>query len=238
MADRGQVATLHRCDIRLLIRHLMGDAASAQDRIGARHRRMTLLYCAGTCDGVAFAGLLRDAEGAATSVWLGTGASPLTAEAWRSVRLRARRQTPDAVWHHPFPLETPEEYAAQEEALTAHLREHARAGEPARSRPAADPRAPGVDFCLHPPPAVTRSSPRWSPDPGEPPQHVRVFPGRIAYRGRAFTITDRERIDPRDERLLVAYHATADASAGPIWLNDQGRIVAVSGTRALRDTSS
>lgn len=237
----AEVTTLHRVDLRLVIRHLLGDPESACDRIGARHRRTLVLYCAGWCHGRAFAGVIADPLGRPRITPFGTASEGLSAEIWRSVRLRALRATPTAVWHHPFPLETAADYAAQHDALLAHLREHATgAGWTADApdeavRPGADPRVAGAAFSLHPPrdlPAWT--SPRWSPDPDEPPRHVRVFPGYLDYRGQRYTVTDREAVDPRDGRLLTAFRRDA---GGELWLNEQGRIVASIRPTGLRDSS-
>lgn len=244
MAGEAQVTTLYNADLRVVIRHLMGQPESARDRVGARHRRVLSLYCAGWCQGLPFAGLIRHPDDDAEVVAFGDAAGTLPAAAWRSIRLRALRCTPDAVWHHPFPLETAADYTAQETALVEHLRQHAAdagwtTGTPDETlRPAADPRTGDASFCLHPPVLGTASVPRWSPDPDEPPRYIRVFPGRIAYRGERYTVTGAEAVDPRDQRLLMAYRGGDRQAAAELWLNDQGRIVANTRPQRARDSSS
>lgn len=224
----ADITILHRVDLQLVVRHLLGDPDSAHDRIGGRHRPMLVLYCAGRIEGEAFAGTIHDPRGAAVVTPFGGTAAALATETWRSIRLRAQRTTPAAVWHHPFPLETAADYALQHEALLQHLREHAAdAGwssdlSPERhvSRGKAGAPTPGE---LQPPRDLpARTTPRWSPDPEEPPRHIRVFPGQLTFRGQTFTITDRHTVDLRDGRLITAFH---QSGGDELWLNDHGRVV-------------
>ena len=224
----ANITTLHRVDLQLVVRHLLGDPDSAHDRIGGRHRPMLVLYCAGRIEGEAFAGAIRDPRGAAVVTPFGGTATALAADTWRSIRLRALRATPAAVWHHPFPLETAGDDAAQHDALLQHLRNHAAdAGwaldlTPAQHVTSGEAGAP-TPRALQPPrdlPAWT--SPRWSPDPEEPPRYIRVFPGQVSFQGQTFTITERHTVDLRDGRLIMAFH---QAGGDELWLNDHGRIV-------------
>lgn len=232
MVGMGSVSTLHVVEPALVVRHLMGSPESAQDRIGARHQRILQLFCAGWCNGKAFACLIRDPDNNAEVTRF--GGVDLTDGELRSIRLRGLRTIPSAIWHHPFPLETAAAYAAQEATLKRHLETHAaQAGwtdsdsltvmQPARNQKAASLVA---DF--HPPPPAHEdgTAPAWAPDPEAPPSHIRVFPGTVSYHGEDYRVTHRERTDSRDSRLMMEYRCETAHGARGIWLNDNGRIIA------------
>lgn len=239
MAGVGKVTALHVVELTLVIRHLMGCAESAQDRIGARHRRITQLYCIGWCDGRPFACLIRDPEHDPVTRQFGNDSHWLSPDELRTVRLKAMRQAPTAIWHHPYPLETSTDYATQEATLIRHLANHAdEAGwtgavPDERAQPpsaAANPPVRGplrqTDFCPRPPVLEeTAAQPVWAPDPDAPPSHIRVFPGWIDYRGQRYAVTGREGADPASDRLAMEYRAQGGAATRSLWLNDTGRIL-------------
>ncbi len=232
------ITPLHRVELALVIRHLIGDPNSALDRVGSRHRRMVMLYCAGWAAGTAFAGIIKDTGGSPEALPLGREASRLGSDIWRSVRLRARRAAPTAVWHHPFPLETAADYATQHEALAAHLREHAARAGWAPDCAAMDDgnqRAPTAAAGVELPDTVPDwTPPRWSPDPDEPPRHIRVFPGELSHRGERYRVSERTSVDSLDGRLLMAFRR---ADGAELWLNESGRIVASGRDGRLRESS-
>ncbi|SEO88529.1 hypothetical protein [Aquisalimonas asiatica] len=237
MAGAAPVATLHRVHLALVIRHLTGCPESAHDRVGARHRRVLQLYCAGWSGRGRFACLIRDPEGDAAFQWFGAGPQPDCPDLLRSIRLRALRRPPDAVWHHPYPLESASDYEAQDAVLRRHLAEHAaQAGwtdDPGDTLPAvgADgdagvpPTAPARLLCPQPPLLQEGPAQRlWAPDPDAPPARIRVFPGFVDYRGRRFRVTGRDRPDPSDDALTMEYRADDAASPALLWLSEGGRV--------------
>lgn len=239
MVGPEKVTALHVVEPTLVIRHLMGSAESAQDRIGARHRRIVQLYCTGWCNGKPFACLIRDPEHHTVTTPFGNGTAPLSAAELRIIRLKAMRQAPTAIWHHPYPLETRDDYATQETTLIRHLANHADEAGWTRARPDEQARPPQAsanapvrgplrqtDFCPRPPVLdETAAQPVWAPDPDAPPNHIRVFPGWIDYRGHRYVVTGREGQDHQGERLTMEYRTAAGTVARSLWLNDTGRIV-------------
>ncbi|MFV8836306.1 hypothetical protein [Aquisalimonas sp.] len=237
MARAAPVATLHRVDLALVIRHLTGCPESARDCIGARHRRILQVYCAGWCEDGPFACLIREPDGGAATTWFGAGEQPFSPELLRIIRLKALRRPPDAVWHHPYPLESASDYQAQDAVLKRHLAEHAcQAGwagfgadapveVDVKGATAVPSQSPARPSCPQPPLLQEAPAQRlWAPDPDAPPARIRVFPGFVDYRGRRFRVTGRDQPDPRDEGLTMEYRADDAASPALLWLREGGRV--------------
>lgn len=231
MTQQAGITPLYAVKLDLVVRHVLGQPEAAEDRIGARHRRMLCVHCQGWYRHTPFAAVIRDVRGSATVHPLTPETVGVPADAWQSIRLQALRQAPDAVWQHPFPLETAAEYAEREAELLERVRRHANGSEAVTA-------ATGIPFRPQPPVAgLARPAPRWSPDPDEPPRWTAVFPGRVEVRGRRYRITEREAQDPDQSALLIAFEPE-DATGETLWLNAHGRIVAGTATRGARHVPS
>lgn len=234
MTAEAPVSTLHRVDFALVIRHLTGCSESARDRVGGRHRRILQLYCTGWSEEGPFACLIRDPDGHAAITRFGANAQPFAPSVQRSIRLKAVRSRPDAVWHHPYPLETVHDYELQDAVLHRHLAEHAsQAGwtgaHPDEAMTVAAggmPAGNSAQRCFLEPPLLHEGPAQrlWAPDPDAPPSRIRVFPGFVDYHGRRFRVTGRDRPDPRDDGLTMEYCSDDYVAPSRLWLSEGGRI--------------
>lgn len=231
MTQQTPITPLYKVKLSLVVRHVLGQPEAAEDRIGARHRRMVCVHCQGWYRNTPFAAVIRDVRGDPTVHPLTPETVAVPADAWQSIRLQALRQVPDAVWQHPFPLDTAAEYAERESELLERLRRHANDAEALTA-------ATGTAFRSHPSMhGLAGRAPRWSPDPDEPPRWTAVFPGQVEVHGRRYRITEREAQDPDESGMLMAFEPEGTTGEA-LWFNAHGRIVAGTATRGARHIPS